>query len=132
MSAELLIPAMLNDASITALIGDRLALNRLPTNSTFPACVYQIISDTPTPFIDYLNGQQLTKARVQFNPLAASVGAVIQIQDAIKALMNFKHSTTYSGILLMSSRVEMLGNFEQDVESGVWTRPIDYFIQYYQ
>ena len=132
MSAELLIPAMLNDATITALIGDRLALNRLPTNTAFPACVYQIISDTPDPFIDYNNGNQPTRARVQINPLAETVGVLIQIQSAIKNLLNFKHSTTYSGILIISCRIEMLGNFEQDIETGIWTRPIDYFLQYYQ
>jgi hypothetical protein len=132
MSAELLIPAMLNHSSITALIGTRLALERLPTNSVMPACVYTVISDTPQPNVAYQNGQQLSRARIQINPLATTVTAVVQIHTAIRTLLDFKHRTTFSGMLVMSCRVETKGMYEKDDETGIWTRPVDYILQYYE
>ena len=132
MSAELLIPAMLDHATITALIGNRLALQRLPQNSAMPACVYNVISDNPDPNIDYQSGPQLTKARVQINPLALTVGSIVSIHAAIRSLLDFKHNTTYSGIKVLSSRVDFKGPYEKDDETGIWTRPVDYILQYYE
>jgi len=132
MSAERLIPAMLNHASISALIGTRLALERIPTNTIMPACVYTIIDDVPAPNVAYQNGNQLTKARVQINALAMTVGEVISINNAIRALLDFKHQATFIGILVMSCRIEMWGAYEKDDETGIWTRPVDYFLQYYE
>ncbi len=132
MNAEQLVPAMLAGSSIENLIGKRLALERLPTNTTFPACVYQIISDTPAPNIAFQNGQQLTKARVQINALAMTVGEVSSINLAIKTLLNFKLQTWFGDTLVVSSRLEMRGAYEKDDETGLWTRPVDYFIQYYE
>ena len=132
MSAELLIPAMLNHASITALIGTRLALHRLPQNTVMPACVYNVISDNPDPYINYQSGQQITKARVQINALALTVASVVSIHAAIRNLLDYKHNLTYSGIKVMSSRVDFKGPYEKDDETGIWTRPIDYILQYYE
>lgn len=135
MSAERLIPLMLNDTSITALIGDRLALERLPTNIEYPAVAYTVISDIPHPNVAYQNGQQLTFARVQINPIALTVAKVVEIHSAIKNLLNFKHNTLFSGIRVMSCRIDPesgKGMFEKDDETGLWTRSVDYFLQYYE
>lgn len=132
MSAELLIPAMLDDATILALIGNRLSLERLPQNSTMPACVYQIITNSPVPNVAFQNGLQLTRARVQINPLALTVAGIVAIHDAIKALMNFRHHLTFIGILVMSCRLDVRGMYERDDETGIWTRPFDYILQYYE
>lgn len=128
MSIETIVAAWLADSTITALVGDRRALSQLPQNSTFPALVYQVVDMTPQPVVAYQVGAQRARARVQINPLAATVTEVQAIHAAIRALLDFKHSVVIAGKTIVSARLELLGPTDKDSEAGVWTQPADYTI----
>jgi len=128
MSAEAIVAAFMNDASITALVSTRKALAQLPQNTTFPALVYTVISLVPKPIVAYQTTAQRARARVQINPIATTQASVIAIHAAVRAVMDFKHQTTVGGHIVVSSRLDMIGPIERDVDAGVWTQPADYQI----
>lgn len=132
MNAELVVATMLSDSSITNLVGNRKAVSQLPQNTTFPALVYQVISNMPDPTLDYASAPQLTRARIQFNPLATSIGEIKSIHSALRGVFDFKHNTVVGSVTVMSCRLEMMGVVEKDNDIGVWTQPADYLLAYYE
>jgi len=133
MNAEIIIGQMLNTATITNIVGNRRALYQLPENSAFPAIVYQVIDDVPDPNLDYARPSgQLARARVQFNPIAATIPEVKNIHSALRVVFDFKHNTLVGTKLIMSCRLNFLGIMEKDNDAGVWTQPADYTLAYYE
>jgi hypothetical protein len=130
MNAEQIVAAMLSAAGVTALVGARRALRQLPTNTAMPALVYQVISSDPTPELALRT--RLARARVQINPLAATIAEVKSIHAAVRAVMDFKHSQTVAGKLVMSCRLDLMGLLDKDNDAGVWTQPADYVLQWYE
>lgn len=125
MSAEAIVAAWLTDSTIGALVGARVALHELPQGTTYPNLVYTALSTVPDPLIDY-RGSQRAWSRVQINPQALTLGEVLAIHDAIRTLMDFKHAVTIGGKLVVSSRVDTIGNVNKDVMTLAWTQPVDY------
>ena len=107
MSIETIMATWLGDSTITALVSTRRALSQLPTNTAFPALVYQVVDMTPQPVVAYQVGAQRARARVQINPLAATVAEVQAIHAAIRALLDFKHSVVIAGKTIVSARLEL-------------------------
>lgn len=132
MNVELIIAAMLNDASITALVGSRKALSQLPQNTTYPAIVYQVVDGRPEPHLNYSSEPQMARARIQINPIAASIGQVKEIHSALRSVLDFKHNTIVAGKRVVSCRFSMLGSMDKDNEAGVWTQPVDYVLMWYE
>lgn len=132
MNPESIIAAWLNDASITALVGTRKALVQLPANSTFPALVYNVVDSIPQPTVAANLQPELAQARIQFNPLATTVGGVIAIKDALRALLDFKHQVTIGGKLVVSMRLIDVGPMEKDIDSGLFTQRVDYRLWWYE
>lgn len=132
-NAEVLVQRwLLASSEVDAVVANRVALELLPQNTQYPAIVFNVISDVPDPWVDYQNGPQLSKARVQFNPLAATAVAVISIAEALRLTLDFKHNVMVGDIKVMSSRLESRGAYSRDEATGLWTRPLDYRIEYYQ
>lgn len=133
MNAEIIVAQMLNTAAITNIVGSRKALSQLPENTAFPALVYQIIDNIPDPNLDYAHPTgQLARARVQFNPLAATIAEVKNIHNALRSVFDFKHNTLVGTKLVMSCRLNFLGTIEKDNDAGIWTQPADYTLAYYE
>lgn len=132
MSAKLLIGTWISDSSIVSLVGRNRAYKQLPQSATFPALVYTIPSCIPRPNVNFRDGSNLMECRVQFNPIAKTLGEVEAIEAALKALIDFKNGTTVGGKLIMSSTLELSMDAEKDETSGLWTQPIDYKIWYYE
>jgi hypothetical protein len=132
MNAEIVMASLLSAAGITALVGTRRALGQLPQNTTFPALVYNLISNTPTPNVAYQVGPQRARARFQINPLALTVPEVKSIHAAIRTALDFKHQQIIAGKKVVSCRVSSVGLLERDNDAGVWTQPADYILEYYE
>jgi len=130
LQAETLVSSLLNVPPVIDLVGDKRALARLPHNAHMPALVYNVLNDIPDPMVNYRTST-LHKARVQLNPLAKSIGEVKQIQQAIETAMNFKQNVPVGQALLIWCRLDLTGQMDKDDETGVWTQPVDYILQYY-
>lgn len=131
MSAELIIANMLNTATITNIVGSRRALAQLPQNAAYPALVYQVITDVAQPHINYATERQMSRARVQFNPLAKDIATMKSIHTALRTVFDFKHNLTIGSSTVISVRLESLGVVERDNDTGIWTQPSDYILMYY-
>lgn len=131
MQPELVAAALLSQAGISAIVGTRIALAQLPQNTAFPALAYTIISAVPKPTLSAA-GSQMAMARIQVNPLAATVAGVKEIHAAIRTALDFKHQQTFAGKLVVSCRFDNLGPMDKDNDAGVWTQPADYMLYYYE
>jgi hypothetical protein len=132
MNVEVIVAAFLNHPTITALVGNRRALYQLPQNSAMPAIVYNIIDNIPQPVVNFSEGPQMARARVQINVLANTIAEVKNIHAAIRARMDFKHHQTVANKLVVSSRIDIMGPMDRDENTGVFNQPTDYFVMYYE
>jgi len=74
--------AVTGDGTIGALIGTRLYPDVAPDDATFPAMVYQVLTQVP------IGSNGCTQSRVQIDSYAASYTVVITMRDALIALAN--------------------------------------------
>ena len=132
MNPEFIIGTWLTDASISALVGDRVAAGQLPQNTTYPAIVYNTVDAFPEPNVAGPNDTQLAQARIQFNPITVNKSGLKQISTALRTLLDFKHQVTIGGKLVISMRLIDIGPLERDLDAGLWTQPIDYRLRWYE
>ena len=132
MNPELIIAAMLNTAGITTLVSTRKAMSQLPQNTAFPALVYTLIDAVPLPHINFATERQMARARVQINPLAKTMAEVKSIHDQVRLAMDFKLQQTFAGKTVISSRLDLFGTPEKDLDTGTWTQSADYLVSYYE
>ncbi len=132
MNPELIIAAMLNTQGISALVGTRRAMTQLPQNTAFPALVYTVIDDIPLPNLRFSEVPQRAQARVQINPLAKTIAEVKAIHEQVRLAMDFKLQQTFAGKTVISSRLDIFGTPEKDLDTGIWTQSADYLMSYYE
>ncbi len=133
MNPEALIGAWLPTIpGLVALVGTRIALAQLPQGTTYPALVYTVIDAIPEPTVNPFASPQLVRARVQFNPLGATMSTVKAIQLALRDGIDFTHRQTKGGKFVVSCRADMLGPTSKDNEAGVYTQSQDYVLRYYE
>jgi hypothetical protein len=132
MNPELIIAAMLNTQGISALVGTRRAMTQLPQNTAFPALVYTVIDDIPLPNLRFNVVPQRAQARVQINPLAKTIAEVKAIHEQVRLAMDFKLQQTFAGKTVISSRLDIFGTPEKDLNTGIWTQSADYLMSYYE
>lgn len=132
MNAEIIIASLLNVTDVTALVGNRRALGQLPQNTAMPALVYNIIDGVPEPNVAYQLGAQKAFARIQINPLALTIPELKSINAAVRTALDFKHQQTVAGKLIISCRFDTIREISRDLDSGVWTQPVDYILRYYE
>lgn len=81
--------AVIGDATIAALIGTRLYPVRSPDDATFPAMVFNVVSEAP-------NGSGgCTQTRIQVDAYAANYETVRAMRDGLVALSNATGNWTY-------------------------------------
>jgi hypothetical protein len=131
MNPELIVAALLNQTAITALVGNRRALARLPQNSTYPGLVYQVVDAEPRPSVNYAV-DNMAFARIQINPIAVTLPEVKNIHAVVRTAIDFKHHQTFAGKLVVSCRFETLGPVDRDDDAGIWTQPADYILRWYE
>ena len=132
MNPELIVSAMLNTQGISALVGTRRAMTQLPQNTAFPALVYTVIDDIPLPNLRFNVVPQRAQARVQINPLAKTIAEVKAIHEQVRLAMDFKLQQTFAGKTVISSRLDIFGTPEKDLNTGIWTQSADYLMSYYE
>jgi hypothetical protein len=132
MNPELIIAAMLNTQGISALVGTRRAMTQLPQNTAFPALVYTVIDDIPLPNLRFNVVPQRAQARVQINPLAKTIAEVKAIHEQVRLAMDFKLQQTFAGKTVISSRLDIFGTPEKDLDTGIWTQSADFLVSYYE
>jgi len=132
MNAEIIIASLLNVTGVTALVGNRRALGQLPQNTAMPALVYNIIDGIPEPNVAYQLGAQRAFSRIQINPLALTIPELKSINAAVRTALDFKHQQTVAGKLIISCRFDTIREISRDLDSGVWTQPVDYILRYYE
>ena len=132
MNPELIVAAMLNTQGISALVGTRRAMTQLPQNTAFPALVYTVIDDIPLPNLRFNVVPQRAQARVQINPLAKTIAEVKAIHEQVRLAMDFKLQQTFAGKTVISSRLDIFGTPEKDLNTGIWTQSADYLMSYYE
>jgi hypothetical protein len=134
MSVEAMLEDMLSSASLDALFGDRRALNRLPqdTDQTLTCLVYDVITDTPTPNVNFRDGQARARARCRIKVIAPDLDNVMQGHAAVRAVLDFAIGGTYGGHRLLIARKVQGGPVMRDDSLGVWWRPDDYELAYYE
>jgi len=131
MSAHnLIVKTLLEYPAITALIGTRKAQAQLPQGCAMPALVYDFISSVPIPFMNYTSTEPID-IRVQFNPVAKTLGEVDQIHDAIKSVFEFVHQQTIAGkFVVIITREPSSPVAVRDADTGLWSSNQDYRITY--
>ena len=132
MNPELIVAAMLNTQGISALVGTRRAMTQLPQNTAVPALVYTVIDDIPLPNLRFNVVPQRAQARVQINPLAKTIAEVKAIHEQVRLAMDFKLQQTFAGKTVISSRLDIFGTPEKDLDTGIWTQSADYLMSYYE
>ena len=132
MNPELIVAAMLSTQGISALVGTRRAMTQLPQNTAFPALVYTVIDDIPLPNLRFNVVPQRAQARVQINPLAKTIAEVKAIHEPVRLAMDFKLQQTFAGKTVISSRLDIFGTPEKDLDTGIWTQSADYLMSYYE
>lgn len=121
--------ALLNQPAITALVGTRRALKQLPAGTALPALVYTVVDILPT---DYMTGGY-AGMRLQINPMAATIGQVQQIHDAVHGALHGMADTTLAGHRVIAVRHELIGPEDtstDDAGAVTWTWPADYIVLY--
>jgi hypothetical protein len=131
VNPELIVAAMLNQSTITALVGARRALARLPQNSKYPGLVYQVIDAEPRPALNY-QMDNMAQARIQINPLAVTLPEVKNIHAVVRAAIDFSHHQQFAGKTVVSCRFDNLGPTDRDDDAGIWTQSADYILQWYE
>lgn len=131
MNPELIMAAMLNQSTITALVGNRRALGRLPQNAVYPGLVYQVVDAMPMPGLNYPT-DNMAQARIQINPLALTLPEVKNIHSVVRTAIDFKHHQVFAGKTVVSCRFENLGPVDRDDDGGIWTQSADYILRWYE
>ena len=134
MSAENIITAMLASATLDATFGDRRALVRLPadTDQTQKCLVCSVVYDEPTPNVNYADGKRRARARCRVSVTGKAVQDVLDGQAAVRGVLDFKFSVVHGGHTVLRIRKVSSGEMQKDDSLGVWWRPDDYDLIYFE
>jgi|GEM_PF-1584626 len=131
MRAEKVTSALLNVAAITALVGNRIALTRLPENTPYPAIVYEGISGTPILPITANAGGSLMRTRMQITAMSRSIGEVKNILEQVRIALSYQ-SGLINGVQVVAVVPDMMGPDQKNDEAAVFMQSRDFLITYYE
>lgn len=103
------IDTRLGDASLAALVADRIWRGRADSTETRPYVVWTLTSGTPERAVD--GAKTITPMQFQFSCFADSLGAAHQVADAVKALLDGWSSTSIKRATVTS---------EQEISEDDW------------
>jgi Protein of unknown function (DUF3168) len=126
MNAESIIESLLNVPAVTALVGNRIALEEIPQGDARPYLIYRIVSDVGMKM--FCRVPNTYRARVQISPYASTVTVVNQIHSAARAAIESDTERIVATRRFINCRFESIGPLIIDDFSGLWTKPIDYMM----
>lgn len=131
MNPEILIrTALLADATVTGLVGTRIAVDHLPQGSTFPGIVLQVVDGVPQRALAPVGSVVAVDARIQVNPVATTLASVKAIHAAVDAALGALNNTTVGGKRIVHCVWALLGPADHDIETGLWTQPVDFSLRW--
>lgn len=125
---ESIIQTLLSVPSIQAVVGENIALEKLPQACTYPAIVHQIVSSELVPML-CAPGNTYT-SRVQINPLAPDMATINQLHELIKAALQTDAPHLVGQVKVISCRQQGFGPANHDEFTGMWTKPADYILRH--
>lgn len=133
MSAEYVLEALCGHSSFTAVFGTRKALKELPpdTDRAQKCLVYEVITDTPMPNVDHTRSRR-AQARVRITVSGKRLEDVIAGHDAFRTALDFTIGATHAGKRVVIFRKLQSGTPDRDEALGIWWRPDDYVLAYYE
>jgi hypothetical protein len=54
------------------------------------------------------------------------------IHEQVRLAMDFKLQQIFAGKTVISSRLDIFGTPEKDLDTGIWTQSADYLMSYYE
>lgn len=128
MYAEDLIAQLLQAPALVQATDGRIGLVQLPQDSGYPAIAYSVISDNPLPRM--CKPGQAYKARIQINPLAVTVRAMLDLHTQVRAVLESYTPHAVGTLQLVACVFEGMGPTSKDDLTGTWTKPADYMLFY--
>lgn len=132
MRPNLIVKTLLESPTIMAIIGDRKAQAQLPQGCQYPAVVYDIITVTPRPVMNYTSSE-MADARVQIEAIAKTMQAVDELLEAIRLVFDLRVAEIIAGKMVVDIRRDTHSPLmSRDAETGMWSSHVDYTILYYE
>lgn len=128
MYAEDLIAQLLQAPALVQATQGRIGLVQLPQDSGYPAIAYSAPSDNPLPRI--CKPGQAYKARIQINPLAVTVRAMLDLHHLVRQTLESYTPHAVGDLHLVACVFEGMGPTSKDDLTGAWTKPADYMLLY--
>lgn len=132
MNPEPVIHALLLSAFSAAPISGRVFVDKPESNSALPSAAYFTVSAFPRPNLAYQNGPQRASCRFQVSCHAMDPGECGELQEALRAEIDFAHQRTVDGHLIVSCRRVISHRTEKVPDTGVWEKSADYVMLYYE
>ena len=120
--------SLLNHAAVTALVNNRIGLDKLKEGWGLPAVVYQIISTNEQPYIGASSDTGQVLIRLQVNPLATTVDGVAAIHAAVRTAIQAQLAQLVDGHRLIHVEDGGRDRYDKDHTSATWTRAADYLL----
>ena len=134
MSPESIVRSMLTaDGVVTGYVGTRIAVGEFVQRPAYPALLLTVVSRRPEPEVAYQRGPQRMRVRVQIDAIAPDLPTVEDVHAAVRACLDFRHRETVEGCFVLSCRL-MEGATPplRNPALGVWSRPADYSLMFYE
>lgn len=132
MAPEKIIRALLTgDAGVTALVATRIYPPASVQAPTYPALIYELISDVPSPTMTAVAGLDVYTARVQVTAYATTYAGARALADAVRLACHLQ-SGAIAGYQVAS--VLMIGRGPDDygLEPTAHLLPLDFQVVYQQ
>lgn len=129
MSDATLAAGLLNHAAVTAIVGARRAMARLPQGTPTPAVVYRVTS-LPLPPINAAAGPQLMRSRLSVVTLADTPAAVDALRAAVRTALDLR-SGLVAGHQVVSSIRDFGTEIDFDDDAGIWLATTDYLVHWF-
>lgn len=130
MSDSTLAAGLLNHAAVTAIVGTRRALSRLPQGTTMPAVVFRITSLPVLP-INAAAGPQLMRSRLSVVTLAQKPADVDALRAAVRTALDLR-SGAVAGHQVVSVVRDFGTEIDFDDDAGVWLATTDYIVHWFE
>lgn len=130
MSLESVTAALLNQASITAIAGNRISLHQRPSDGGYPAVVYMTV-ETDAVRMFSSDAGQLVRGRIQIAAIAVTPAESMSLMSTV--VENLRHQRgTFGNHRVVDVLRDSSTGAERDNDAGVWMTTQDFVVTYYE
>lgn len=130
MSLEAITAALLNQAPITAIAGNRISLAQRPPDGGYPAIVYMTV-ETEAVRMFSSNAGELVRGRIQIATIAVTPAECMSLMDVVVQNLRYKRGE-YAGHKVIDVLRDSSSGAERDNDAGVWMTTQDFVVTYYE